>query len=534
MRGRSLAATLAIAFGVTTLAVFVLVGSYLYLALERQIKAQDNLDIVLAARHARRLAQELDTAKGIREHSERLTSIVLGNEAMSMEVFGPDGNQLIEHNAAGTFAAPRTANEAGAASVTGGASGAGARGATSATLATSATSATSATGATGATAGTSPTSGALIVAALPPLKRVPASARITEADIGEWTGRNGAPIRGILTDLRLRDGEAASVLVARNMSDRWLLLDRYRDNLRLAGVVGVLLAMLLSYVLIRAALRPLRDIAASASLVTVNRLHTRIEVARVPSELKALVSALNAMFERVELGFQRLSRFTADLAHDMRTPLSNMRGAAEVALARPRSADEYEALLASNLEECDRLSRMIESVLFLARAEHPQFVKHMREFGVALELTHIADYFEGIAEEAQVTMRVSGAASLTADLELFRRAVSNLLANAIRYTPRGGEIVLDAGASAGEVRVTVSNPGQPIAAEHLERIFDRFYRIDPSRSTLPTAGLSQASTGSTGLGLAIVRTIMELHGGTVRAESDVHGTRFILTFRRAA
>ncbi|HEX3638458.1 MAG TPA: heavy metal sensor histidine kinase [Paraburkholderia sp.] len=510
MRGRSLAATLAIAFGVTTLAVFVLVGSYLYLALERQIKTQDNLDIVLAARHARRLAQELETPKGIREHSDRLTSIVLGNEAMSMEVFGPDGNEVIEHNAAGAFAAPRTANEAGSASATG------------------VTSATSVTG------GTSPTSGALIITALPPLERVPASARITEADIGEWMGRNGAPIRGVLTDVRLRNGDTASVLVARNMSDRWLLLDRYRDELKLAGTAGLLLAIVLSYLLIRAALRPLRDIAASASLVTVNRLHTRIEAARVPSELKALVSALNAMFERVELGFQRLSRFTADLAHDMRTPLSNMRGAAEVALARPRSVDEYETLLASNLEECDRLSRMIESVLFLARAEHPQFVKRMREFGAALELKHIADYFEGIAEEAHVTMRVSGAASLTADLELFRRAVSNLLANAIRYTPRGGEIVLDAAASAAAVRITVSNPGQPIAAEHLERIFDRFYRIDPSRSTLPSAGLSQASTGSTGLGLAIVRTIMELHGGTVRAESDEHGTRFILTFLRTA
>jgi two-component system heavy metal sensor histidine kinase CusS len=519
MRGRSLAATLAIAFGFTTLAVFVLVGSYLYLALERQIKTQDNLDIVLAARHARRLAQELDTAKDIRQHSDRLTSIVLGNEAMSMEVFGADGNQVVEHNAAATFAAPHTANEAGAASVM---------------SATSGTSGTGATGATRATGGTSATSGALIIAALPPLKRIPASARITEADIDELTGRDGAPIRGILADLRLRDGEAASVLVARNMSDRWLLLDRYRDELKWAGVAGVLLAIVLSYLLIRAALRPLRDIAASASLVTVNRLHTRIEAARVPSELKALVSALNAMFERVELGFQRLSRFTADLAHDMRTPLSNMRGAAEVALARPRSADEYETLLASNLEECDRLSRMIESVLFLARAEHPQFVKRMREFDAAQELTHIADYFEGIAEEAHVTVRVSGAASLTADLELFRRAVSNLLANAIRYTPRGGEIVLDAGAPTGAVRITVSNPGQPIAAEHLERIFDRFYRIDPSRSTLPSAGLSQASTGSTGLGLAIVRTIMELHGGTVRAESDVHGTRFILTFRRTA
>jgi two-component system heavy metal sensor histidine kinase CusS len=484
MRGRSLAATLALAFGATTLAVFVLVGSFLYFALEKQIKAQDNLDIVLAARHARRLAEELQSPEGIQEHDERLTSIVLGNEAMSMEVFGPDGSRAIEHNIAETLAAPDAA------------------------------------------------SGAATVAALPPLTRVAATARITEADIGEWTGRNGAPIRGILTDARLRNGDTATVLVARNMSDRWLLLDRYRDKLHMAGVAGVILAMLLGYLLIRAVLRPLRDIAASASLVTVNRLHTRITVARVPSELEALVVSLNAMLERVDHGFQRLSRFTADLAHDMRTPLSNMRGAAEVALARPRSTDEYEALLASNLEECDRLSRMIENVLFLARAEHPQFVKHMRNFDAGLELTRIAEYFEGIADEANVRVRVSGAATLTADLELFRRAVSNLLANAIRYTPRGGEIVLDASASADAVRVSVENQGQPIAAEHLERIFDRFYRIDPSRSSLPSSGLSQGSTGSTGLGLAIVRTIMELHGGSVHAESDARSTRFILAFRR--
>ncbi|KAA1013761.1 heavy metal sensor histidine kinase [Paraburkholderia panacisoli] len=486
MRGRSLAATLALAFGVTTLAVFVLVGSFLYLGLERQIKAQDDLDIVLAARHARRLMQELESAQGIREHGERLTSIVFGNQAMSMEVFGPDGNRALEHNIAETLA---TSDAAG---------------------------------------------GAPSVAALPPLTRVADTARITDADIGDWHGRAGAPIRGILTDARLRNGDTASVLVARNMSDRWLLLDRYRDKLHLAGVAGVLLAMLLGYLLIRAALRPLRDIAASASLVTVNRLDTRIAVARVPSELVALVASLNAMLERVDQGFQRLSRFTADLAHDMRTPLANMRGAAEVALARPRSVDEYEALLASNLEECDRLSRMIENVLFLARAEHPQFVKHMREFDAARELTHIADYFEGIAEEANVRVSVSGAARLTADLELFRRAVSNLLANAIRYTPPNGEIVLDAQASADTVRITVSNQGQPIAAGDLERIFDRFYRVDPSRSALPSSGLSQGSTGSTGLGLAIVRTIMELHGGSAHAESDARSTRFVLTFRRGA
>ncbi|HWT38465.1 MAG TPA: heavy metal sensor histidine kinase, partial [Paraburkholderia sp.] len=363
------------------------------------------------------------------------------------------------------------------------------------------------------------------------IQRVPAADRITQSAIVEWKNRTGAPIRGVATDVKLRGGEMVSILIARNMSDRYALLDHYRDTLKFYGIAGVLLTTVLSYLLIRAAMRPVHDIAASAAEVTVNRLNMRIAVKSVPRELETLVTTLNAMLERMDRGFKQMSRFTADLAHDMRTPLGNMRGATEVALARPRSADEYEALLASNLEECERLSRMIENVLFLARAEHPQFVKHMRVFDAVQELTRIGEYFEGVAEDAGVRMRVTGSAMLTADLELFRRAVSNLLANALRYTPRDKEIVLDAHEIDDGVRITVSNEGEPIAPEHLERIFDRFYRVDPSRSSLPSSGSPQGSPGSTGLGLAIVRTIMDLHGGSVHAESDAHSTRFVLTFR---
>ncbi|WP_025598451.1 heavy metal sensor histidine kinase [Burkholderia sp. WSM2230] len=492
MRGRSLTATLALAFGGTTLAVFALVGSFVYLALDHQIKAQDDLDIVLATRHARRLAEELEALGGIREHGDRLVSTVLGNEAMSMVVTDRQGNVLISHNLAN---AP-TGSAASASSAGSAAAGLSAAGA----------------------------------APLPRVAPVPAGARITEASIADWRDSAGAPIRGIVAAAQLRNGEIANLLIARNMTDRWLLLDRYRDKLHLAGAAGVVLAFMLGYLLIRAALRPLRDIAASAGSVTVDRLHTRISVAHVPLELETLVASLNAMLQRMEDGFQRQSRFTADLAHDMRTPLGNMRGATEVALARPRSLEEYEALLASNLEECDRLSRMIENVLFLARAEHPQFVKHMRSFDVVQELTHIAEYFEGVADEANVTVKVTGHGMLTADLELFRRAVNNLLVNAIRYTPPRGRITLDAQAGERRMQIVVANEGEPVAPEHLERIFDRFYRVDPSRSTLRPSGATREATGSAGLGLAIVRTIMELHNGTVRAASDASGTRFILSF----
>jgi two-component system heavy metal sensor histidine kinase CusS len=208
----------------------------------------------------------------------------------------------------------------------------------------------------------------------------------------------------------------------------------------------------------------------------------------------------------------------------MRTPLSNLRGATEVALSRTRIAEEYEALLASNLEECDRLSRMIESVMFLARAEHPQFVMHMKSFDAHFELTCVAQYFEGLADDAGVRVRVTGDGTLHADVELFRRAVSNLLANAIRHTPRGMAIELRAERIANALRVTVANEGSRIEPDALERVFDRFYRADSSRHHAPIG------PPSTGLGLAIVRTVMELHGGRAYVQSDANGTRFILEF----
>ncbi|SAK56711.1 heavy metal sensor signal transduction histidine kinase [Caballeronia arationis] len=464
MRARSLTTTLAFAFAATTLAVFGLVGSFVYFALERQVRVQDDLDIVLAARHTRRLAEELQDFGDVRRFNERLESQVLGNEALSIGVADASGKLLLQHNLGATAEGLTPASE-----------------------------------------------------------RVPAAARITDNAIFAATAPDGDPLRILTADAKLGDGTVATIVIVRNMRDRWLLLDRYRDRLHLAGVAGVLLTFAIGYFLVRRALSPLREMAENAAGVTVDKLDTRIAVEGVPSELEPLIVSINGMLAGLERSFQRLSQFTADLAHDMRTPLANMRGATEVALARPRSVDEYQALLASNLEECDRLSRMIENVLFLARAEHPQFSRHMGEFEVAGELHRIAEYFEGLAEDAGVHLTVSGSGHLRADVELFRRAVSNLLANAVRHTPREGAIRLAAHADSAGVRVTVENEGEPIDPLLLERIFDRFYRGDPSRAGGP-------ASGSSGLGLAIVRSIMELHGGRVHAESDARNTRFVLSF----
>ncbi|HTH61023.1 MAG TPA: heavy metal sensor histidine kinase [Paraburkholderia sp.] len=470
MRHRSLTATLALVFGGTTLAVFLLVGGFVYKAFERQVTAQDDLDIVLATRHARRLAQELDTLRGFAEHEERVESIVLGNQQMIMEVAGPQGEVLLRHNVLATDKLPALGP---------------------------------------------------VDSAIGPVYPVPATARITNDAITQWQDAAGVPARGIVALATLRDNSTVTLLVARKMDDRLALFDRYRDTLKLAGVIGVLLTAGLGYLLIYLSLRPLRAISERAKDVTVARLDARLAVENVPVEFATLVGALNAMLARLDSGFQHLSRFTSDLAHDMRTPIANMRGATEVALARPRSTDEYEQLLASNLEECERLSRMIENVLFLARAEHPQFVRHMREFDVGAELARLAEYFEGLADEAGIAIDVSGGGLLTADVELFRRALSNLIANAIRHTPRGGKVLLASSQTPDGLTVSVFNEGTPIPEHDLERIFDRFYRGDPSRNTV---------SGSTGLGLAIVRTIMDLHGGLAVARREANGMSFVLRF----
>ncbi|VXC95092.1 Sensor protein [Burkholderia sp. 8Y] len=467
IRTRSLTTTLALAFAATTLAVFGIVGSFVYLALERQVRVQDDLDIVLAARHTRRLTEELSDYADVRRHDERLENQVLGNEALSLKIADASGSVLVQHNLNASALSPTLTGHA-----------------------------------------------------------VPSTEQISDHAIVAGSTVDNQPVRVLEAEARLKNGTIATIVITRDMRDRWLLLDRYRDRLHLAGVVGVLLAFGIGFFLVRRALRPLSEIADSAATVTSANLNTRIAMDRVPTELEPLIAAFNAMLAGLEDSFQRLSQYTADLAHDMRTPLANMRGATEVALARARSPDEYQALLASNLEECDRLSRMIENVLFLARAGHPQFAKNMRVFDASEQLQRIAEYFEGLADDAGVRIVVTGQGRVRADIELFRRAVSNLLANAVRHTPRDGVITLSVYADAAFVRVCVENKGSRIDASLLERIFDRFYRVDPSRV------VSGRSAGSAGLGLAIVRSIMELHQGLAHAESDARSTRFILSFPR--
>lgn len=463
MMRMSLKARLTATFVVITVVCFTVVGVLLLGAVSRRIYQQDEINLVLSARHLRRFVAELDSPADLVAHQERLTWGVLGDTANALRITDKDGKILVEHDPSRFSVQPPSA--------------------------------------------------------------APVNQRLTLDDIHSWNDGDWE-IRGVSTLASLKDGSAVTVTVARSLADRAALLSRYRRDTVMALFLGALAAVLLSYVLVHRALRPLRAMARSASSVTAHRLGTRMDTANVPTELHALALAMNDMLTRLEDGFDRLWQFTVDLAHDLRTPIGILRGSNEVALTRHRSVAEYESLLGSNIEECDRVSQRIESMLFIARAESPQFALQRVVIDTDEELRLLADYYEGISSDAGVVVRVDAHGTVYADRDLFRRAVSNLLSNALRYTPPGATLALVAMATEAGVSVWVENPGPGIAPAHLDKVFDRFYRVDRSRSE---------SSNSTGLGLSIVRSIMDLHGGDVLVASEVGGlTRFTLRFPRVS
>ena len=291
---------------------------------------------------------------------------------------------------------------------------------------------------------------------------------------------------------------------------------------------GILLATsvlfpLVGYRIARHGIRPVEEIAATARRITSTNLRERIGSEGYPSELASLAGTFNEMLDRLEESFERISRFTADIAHDLRTPVNNIRGEAEVALARARTVDEYRDVLESSLEEAVRLSELIGDLLFLARAESPLTELHRENVNIGELLTTVRDYYEASAADAGISLVVNdGAEPLNAELDrsLMLRAVSNLVSNAIAHTPPGGTVTLAAANEDAAIRIEVSDTGAGIPAEALPRVFDRFFRVDPSRSK---------TSGGTGLGLAIVQSILTLHGGSAEITSQLgRGTRVTL------
>jgi len=208
----------------------------------------------------------------------------------------------------------------------------------------------------------------------------------------------------------------------------------------------------------------------------------------------------------------------------MRTPISNLLGKTQVTLVKGRSADEYRSVLESNVEELERLGRLVDDMLFLAQVDRAQAALRLEPVDLNQEAKHVTEFFEFVADEREVAVSVDGTGIVQADRLMIQRAISNLMSNAIRYTLRSGSITIriTEGSGAGTI-LSVSNTGEGIPSEHLAHLFERFYRADPGRSR---------AAGGTGLGLAIVKSIMALHGGSANVESKLEGiTSFYLIFK---
>jgi two-component system heavy metal sensor histidine kinase CusS len=287
---------------------------------------------------------------------------------------------------------------------------------------------------------------------------------------------------------------------------------------------SILASILIAIPVTRRGLRPLEEMKRSLERIGPTHLNERVAPANWPRELQPLAIAFDEMLKRLDDSFTRLSQFSADLAHELRTPIANMLGEAQVALSRDRSAAEYRETIESTIGECERLSGIVDNLLFVARADAATEPVERIRFDARAAVEKIAAFYETIAEDRHVAINCSGQGQISADPTLFERAVGNLVDNALRFTPENGSIQIALAERTNDFEVAVSDNGSGVAPEHLPRVFDRFYRAEPSRG----------SDGA-GLGLALVKSIVDLHGGTAKIQSEVgRGTTVSITFPKGA
>jgi two-component system heavy metal sensor histidine kinase CusS len=347
------------------------------------------------------------------------------------------------------------------------------------------------------------------------MQLAPVPVRLVRADSRLCYLLATVPLRGAI-------GQSVRVAIQYDERDDVVLLRAYAYTIVVIQVLGVVLASTFAYGIAMLGLSPLRRLAAQAEEMSTSRLALPLPELGRSGELKKLGHAFNGMLARLDESFKRLSQFSSNLAHDMRTPLTNLLAAAQVALSQPRNSSEYREIIESSVDEYQRLSRMIEDMLFLARTEQAESSLSLRNLDAADEAKRVAGYYEPMAQDAAVIITVTGAGIVLADLVLYQRALSNLLSNALAHAPKGSIITVDCRQEADSTTITVSNSGPVIEVQHLTQIFERFYRVDPSR---------HHSTSGTGLGLAIVKSIMDNHAGQcgVKSEPDGH-TEFWLRF----
>lgn len=459
----SLTRRLSLLFAIVTFAVMASIGTYLYRAVDYELAQRDEAELIGKIDFVRHLLSETVSFAEIINHPHRWTDIKIGHPRLHLTLLDDRENVLVTIS---QLSLPREQ------------------------------------------------------------WFIPFAVNETPSTIRYWETTDGKQFRTVAAwgSLSGAQPQQALILLALDTSERRALLGKYLRSLVVAVFAGGLAAALLGYWISRRGLRPVHQIAATAGAISPHHLDRRLAMENVPEEMRELVVSFNKMLDHLQESFTRLSQFSSDLAHELRTPINNLLGHTQVTLAQTRTDDEYRHVLESNVEEYERLSRMIHDMLFLAKADNAQATLKMEQLDLRQELDRVVEFYEAVAQEHGVAVACEGNVVVAADRILLQRAISNLLSNALRQTPRGGTIRIELIARGDAVELSIDNPGPGIPAKHLPRVFDRFYRIDTSR---------EKSAESSGLGLAIVKSIMELHGGSANVRS-IPGqiTTFTLRFLR--
>jgi len=315
---------------------------------------------------------------------------------------------------------------------------------------------------------------------------------------------------------------SAQIIVGIDTSEHLHFLNDFRRQLLYIGVIGTICLMLLGWFAAWRGLRPVQTMAKVAEGISAQHLSERLEVDNTPTELKSLAIAFNDMLDRLETAVGKLSDFSSDLAHEIRTPINNLMTQTQVCLSRSRDIATYQEILFSNLEEFERLARMVSDMLFLAKAEHGLHRANLQQVNLVKEVSALFDFYDAIAAEKGMSLKQTGQGYVEGDPLMLRRALNNLLSNAIKYGKSDSIIKIKCQQNSDTTELTIENESSPLSQEQLTRLFDRFYRTDVSR---------QRVEEGTGLGLAITKSILDVHGATIQANYENGHITFKIIFQ---
>ena len=315
-----------------------------------------------------------------------------------------------------------------------------------------------------------------------------------------------------------------TVFIAVSIDYHLKFLSNFRRTLWLMVICGIAVMGLMGWLAVRHGHKPLHHMVNQIRQIRTSQLDARLDPDSVPVELADVASSFNELLQRIEEAFIRLSNFSEDIAHELRTPITNLMTQTQVTLSKSRTTEDYQEILFSSMEEYERMSQIIGDMLFLAKADNGLCPPNTTEINIECEIRSLFEFYEAWAESNNVNLALEGTVSIPGDKLMLRRALSNILSNAIRHTPSGKTVCVNLSSNDDCVYIDVKNPGKPIPADKLSKVFDRFYRVDPSR---------QRSSEGAGLGLAIVKSIILVHHGNISVTSDSSATQFRITLPKS-